>query len=131
MKRLGKSPFITAVCLGLLFCLTVTVAVRLLLHNLFLFLSSPTLRDIFAQLRTASLRSPVLLLLLIAFLYWLPVCRHCRRTYSRILAAVGGLLIWLLLVALGAALTRVNGIRFGDVLLSLLDAAKKGWLEGV
>ena len=80
MKRLGKSPFITAVCLGLLFCLTVTVAVRLLLHNLFLFLSSPTLRDIFAQLRTASLRSPVLLLLLIAFLYWLPVCRHCRRT---------------------------------------------------
>ena len=99
---------------------------RLLLQNLYRFLAfDPTFHDIFAQLRGAQIRLPMALLTLAAVgLAWL-LERIRRRKGLRVLLAI---LLWLLMAVAALLLTRVNGIRFGDVLFSLLDVLAKGGL---
>lgn len=132
MKKVLTSPWCIALGAAATSALTLTLAAQLLLRNIAAFLSSePQLQAIFAQIRTAQMSSPVLLTGLLSFLYWFAVCKFCKKRVSRVFAILGGLLLWLLLWIGSVALTRVNGILFWDVLTSLLDAAQKGWLDGI
>lgn len=132
MKKVLTSPWCIALGAAAASALTLILAAQLLLRNIAAFLSSePQLQAIFAQIRTAQMSSPVLLTGLLSFLYWFAVCKFCKKNVSRVFAILGGLLLWLLLWIVSVALTRVNGILFWDVLTSLLDAAQKGWLDGI
>ncbi len=99
---------------------------RLLLQNLYRFLTfDPTFYDIFAQIRDAAIRPPVAALTLAAVGISCLADRMCGRKILRIFVCI---LLWLLLAIVGVLLTRVNGIRFADVLFSLLDVLRKGGL---
>jgi uncharacterized membrane protein (Fun14 family) len=132
VKKVLTSPWCIAFGAAAASVLTLTLAAQLLLRNIAAFLSSePQLQTIFAQISTAQMSSPILLLGLVSFLYWFAVCKFCKKKVSRVFAILGGLFFLLLLWIVSVALTRVNGIRVWDVLTSLLDAAQKGWLDGI
>lgn len=102
--------------------LSAVLTARLLLRNLSLLLYFDTqFSAIFAQIQWAQLYTPVVLILLAAVLFWL-VCR--RKTGGLVM----GIFLWLVTFGAALLLTRVNGIRFCDVLFSLLDVMKKGGL---
>ena len=111
-----------AVAFGVLWAL----CARLLLQNLYRFLEfDPTFYGIFRQLRGAQIRPPMVLLTLGALgLAW-ALGRLKERKVLRILIVA---LLWLVMALAVLLLTRVNGIRFGDVLFSLLDVLGKGGL---
>lgn len=132
VKKVLTSPWCIALGAAVAFALTLALTAQLLLRNIAAFLTSePQLQAIFAQISTAQMSSPVLLTGLVSFLYWFAVCKFCKKKVSRIFAALGGLFLWLLLWIVSVVLTRINGIRFWDVLTSLLAAAQKGWLDGI
>lgn len=98
----------------------------LLLQNLYRFLTfDPTFYDIFAQIRNAVIRPPIVVLTLAAVGISCLVDRMRSRKILRIFVCI---LLWLLLALAAVLLTRVNGIRFADVLFSLLDVIRKGGL---
>ncbi|MBE6974322.1 MAG: hypothetical protein E7436_02385 [Ruminococcaceae bacterium] len=99
---------------------------RLLLQNLYRFLEfDPTFYGIFQQLRGAEIRPPMVLLTLGALsLAWI-LGRLKERKFLRIFIVAP---LWLAAALAVLLLTRVNGIRFGDVLFSLLDVLGKGGL---
>lgn len=102
---------------------------QLLIRNLWSFLDSePQFQQIFAQIRHGSYYTPAWLILILACAFACPVCKYCRKWYSIVLAVLGGILLWVLLVAVAMLTTKVNGILFGDVLFSLLDVLSKGGL---
>ena len=102
---------------------------QLLLRNLSLLLSfDETFSAIFAQIATAAMDAPVLLLLVPAVGAAVLLHRLWQKRSWRVLAVLLGVIVWLLLFLLAVLLTRVNGIRFGDVLFSLLDVLQKGGL---
>ena len=85
---------------------------------------------IFAQIADAVMRPPLLLLLTLSLLYvWGAGALWCRR--RRKTAVVLGLLCWIILFLLAVYMTRVNNIRFGDVITSLVGMALKGGLSGL
>lgn len=123
MERKGlRSMCLWAVAFGGLWAL----CARLLLQNLYRFLEfDPTFYGIFQQLRGAQIRPPMVLLTLGALgLAW-ALGRLKERKVLRILIVA---LLWLVMALAVLLLTRVNGIRFGDVLFSLLDVLGKGGL---
>lgn len=123
MERKGlRSMCLWAVAFGVLW----TLCARLLLQNLYRFLEfDPTFYGIFQQLRGAQIRPPMVLLTLGALgLAW-TLGRLKERKVLRILIVA---LLWLVMALAVLLLTRVNGIRFGDVLFSLLDVLGKGGL---
>jgi hypothetical protein len=123
MDRKGlRSICLWAVAFGALCAL----CARLLLQNLYRFLEfDPTFYEIFQQLRGAEIRPPVVLLTLGALgLAWV-LGRLKARKFLRIPVVT---LLWLFMALAVLLLTRVNGIRFGDVLFSLLDVLGKGGL---
>lgn len=102
---------------------------QILLRNLSALLAfDETFSAIFAQIAIADMKSPVLLVL--ALSAGAATLLHClwRRKRLRFVTALFGALLWLLLFLLSVLLTRVNGIRFCDVLFSLLDVLQKGGL---
>lgn len=132
MKKVLTSAWCIAIGASVISVLFLTLAAQLLLRNIAAFLSSePQLQAIFAQIRTVRMSSPVLLTGLLSFFYWFPVCKFCKKKISRVFAILAGFIVGLLLLVVSVVLTRVNGIRFWDILLSLLDAAEKGWLDGI
>jgi len=101
---------------------------RLLLRNLGPVLSfDPQFSAIFSQIATAKMTSPVLLLgaLALGAAYGIQCLRGRKH---RILAIMLGIMSFLILFVLSLLLTRVNGIRFVDVLVSLIDVLQKGGL---
>ena len=103
---------------------------QLLLRNLYRFLTfNPQFYAIFAQLQDARMDSPLLLLLVVAFLYSLLAVWLCGRSrWGCVAAILLGTLVWALLVSVAMYATKVNGILFGDVLVSLLNVLQKGGL---
>ena len=109
------------------FTAVVSAAADLLLRNVSLFLpQGGQLAAIFSQLRHAEIRPPVLLLFPLSFAYCFLTAR-----WKRPAAVIVGLFAAVALLALGLYAASVNGILFGDVLRSLLDALRKGGLEGL
>lgn len=105
-------------------------AAALFVRHVHVFLASvPAFQAIFAQLRTAQLHGPFWLLLpavgLCAWLLWLD------QNGKRLGAVLLGVGCWLLLLLCAVFFMRVNGILFGDVLVSLLQILQKGGLDGL
>lgn len=102
--------------------LSAVLLAQLVLRNLSLFLYfDPEFSAIFAQIRDAALYTPVLLIALAVLLFW---WINKRKKWIAVLAV----LLWLGIFFAAVLLTKVNGIRFCDVLFSLLDVMKKGGL---
>lgn len=102
----------------------------LFVRHIHVFLASvPAFQAIFAQLRTAQLHGPFWLFLpaagLCAWLLWLD------QNGKRLDAVLLGVGCWMLLLLCAVFFMRVNGILFGDVLVSLLEVLKKGGLDGL
>lgn len=120
-------------CLAAVLCyLLLAVAAQLLLRNLYRFLPSDTaFPAIFFQLRTAAMYTPVLPFVLAGYLSCLLLSRIAKGRLGWLAAMV---LIPVFLVALIAGavfFTKVNDVRFGDILLSLLEMLEKGGLDGL
>ncbi len=132
MRRFFSKNWIAALVSASVMTLTAAVMARLLLRHISLFLSfDHQFRAIFAQIHDGVLNSPVVLMMAIAFpaawgLRKLGKCKHWR-----IPAGILWVLLWLLLLISALLLTRVNGIRFADVLVSLLDVLQKGGFDGL
>ncbi len=110
-----------------LLSLAVSMTARLLLRNLSLFLAADEqFAAIFSQLRTADIGTPILLLYALSLAYCFPAAKLKRR-----FAVVIGLLVFMILLLLALYASSVNGILFGDVLLSLIDVIGKGGFEGM
>lgn len=106
--------------------LTAVLCARLLLRGLsFLLFFDPQFSAIFAQIAEAEMRTPLILVLL-AVLVYLLLSKLGTQNARRALA--GRVLLWPILMGATMLLTRVNGIRFCDVLFSLLDVLQKGGL---
>lgn len=102
---------------------------QVLLRNLSALLSfDETFSAIFAQIATADMTSPALLMAALSVCMAILLHRLWQKKRLRFVAVLTGALLWLLLFFLTVLLTRVNGIRFCDVLFSLLDVLQKGGL---
>ena len=109
---------------------TIALATRLLLSNLYRFLSfDPQFSAIFAQIADAPMQPPLLLLLVLSWLYCLLGDHWATKGRGGKIAAIAvGIVVWLLLLVGSILLTEVNAIRFGDVLFSLLKLLRSGVL---
>lgn len=102
---------------------------RLLLRNLSWLLSfDETFSAIFAQIATAAMDAPIVLLFALAAGVAALLGYLWQKKSRRFAPVLLGVLAWLVLFVLAVLLTRVNGIRFCDVLFSLLDVLQKGGL---
>ena len=110
----------------------IAVAAQLLLRNLYLFLPADTaFPAIFAQIQTARMYTPVIPFLLAGYLVSLLLCRVLKARFGWLAAVVLIPVILVVMVVCGVFFTKVNHIRFGDVLLSLLEMLEKGGLDGL
>lgn len=105
-------------------------AAALFVRYIYVFLASePAFCAIFSQLRTAQLRGPFWL-----FVPTAALCAWMLRLYQngkRLGAVLLGIGCWMLLLLCAVFFMRVNGILFGDVLISLLEVLQKGGLDGL
>lgn len=132
MRRFLRKNWGAALVSAAAMTLTATVAARLLLRHISLFLSfDHQFCAIFAQIYDSTLTSPVLLLMAMAFpaAWGLRKLGECKPW--RIPVGILWVLLWLILLISALLLTRVNGIRFGDVLVSLLNILRKGGFDGL
>lgn len=129
MEKAINRTWILAVIVAAVMAIFASVAAKLLIRNIWIFLDSePQFQQIFAQIRHGSYDTPAWLILLLAGGFAYPVCKYCRKWYAIALAVLGGILVWVLLMAIAMLTTKVNGILFGDVLFSLLEVLSKGGL---
>ena len=108
----------------------INLLAQLLLRHLYRFLGPETqFGGIFAQLLHQPMDGRPALIVLILGLYWLPVWSFWpEKPRLRPIFAVLGGLVALAAFVLAVLETRVNGIRFGFVLFSLLELLQKGVL---
>lgn len=113
-------PYLTASAVAAAACVAATLTLRGL-HLALAF--DAQFSAIFAQIAAAPMRPPLLLALALALAAAATTAR-LGRGWQIALAVVGGLLLWLLCLAL----TRVNGVYFGDVLRTLIPLLAGGGL---
>lgn len=105
---------------------------QFLIRNLYQFLPQESVFPaIFAQLQAASIHTPVFFFLIPAYLCCLGGVLLWRKKLWRIPVVLGGVVLIGLFSALCAYFSTVNGVRFGDILLSLLNVLEKGGLDGL
>ena len=124
-----KTPLPRILSAAAVLTLALSMTARLLLRNLALFLylaAEEQFAAIFSQLRTADIRMPILLLYALSLAYCFPAAKLKR--WSAILI---GLPVLLIMLTFALYASSVNGILFGDVLLSLADVIGKGGFEGM
>lgn len=124
-----KKELHTGILLAAIVAVSVVLLSQVLLRNLFLLLSfDDQFFAIFAQIRRAPMWPPVLTVLILSSAASAMVTLLWRKRRLRFLAVIAGVFSWLLVLGTTIMLTRVNGIRFGNVLFSLLDLMEKGGL---
>ena len=122
-KRLKGYP--GALLGGGLLCLSVSAAIRLLLANVWRLMGETSqLGQIFSQLRHASVRPPLLLLLGVFFGFCLWAKLRARKGKNVCLSVVAGIFLWVLLLVTGLLLTYVNGVLFVDMLPVFVNISK-------
>lgn len=87
----------------------------------------PQFSAIFAQISDAHLYTPIGLMLLTTAGYLL-LYRLSMKQKWKAVSVLCGMLLWVFTILSAVLLTKVNGIRFCDVLFSLLDVMAKGVL---
>lgn len=129
VEKLLKKHWQAALLLAAVIGVTSMLMARLLIRHLYIFLSAePQFSAIFAQLRTASMGTPLWLLApAYAVSYPAVKLRRVCAPASVILCVV----LWLALLLGALYFTAVNGVLFGDVVVSLLDVLQKGGFDGL
>lgn len=124
-----KKKVISICCLSAALAAFGILSAQLLLRNLGLLLSfDETFSAIFLQIADAPMSSPVVVTLLLSLGAAILLHRLWQKKSRRFAAPLCGFGFGLLLFLFNVLLTRVNGIRFCDVLFSLLDVLEKGGL---
>ena len=124
-----QKPWWQIALFSALLAASAVICAQWLLRHLSLLLAfDPTFSAIFAQIQNAPMVSPIVLDLLLAFGGAMLLHRLWQMPKIRVLTAILGVFSWLVLFAANVLLTRVNGIRFVDVLISLVDVLQKGGL---
>ena len=132
MRRLDKKQQ-RICCLAAVVCYgVIAVAAQMLLRNLYLLLPADSaFPAIFAQIQSAGMYTPVIPFLAAGYLGSLLLCRIWKARFGWVVAVVLIPMILAILIACGVFFTRVNDVRFGDILLSLLEMLEKGGLDGL
>lgn len=108
--------------------MSAVICARLLLRNLSFFLQfDPQFSAIFAQISDANMYTPIGLMLLTTTGYLLLYRLRMKHKWKAV-SVLCAVLLWAFTFVLALLLTKVNGIRFCDVLFSLLDVMAKGVL---
>ena len=108
--------------------MSAVICARLLLRNLSSFLQfDPQFSAIFAQISDAHLYTPIGLMLLTTTGYLMLYRLRMKHKWKAV-SVLCGMLLWVFTILSAVLLTKVNGIRFCDVLFSLLDVMAKGVL---
>lgn len=108
--------------------MSAVICARLLLRNLSFFLQfDPQFSAIFAQISDSHMYTPIGLMLLTTAGYLL-LYRLSMKQKWKAVSVLCGMLLWVFTIVSAVLLTKVNGIRFCDVLFSLLDVMAKGVL---
>lgn len=129
VKKLLNKHWHAALLLAAVMGVTSMLTARLLIRHLYIFLSAePQFAAIFAQLRTAKMGIP-LWLLGPAYAVAYPAVK-LRRVCAPA-AAILCVVFWVVLLVAALYVTSVNGILFGDVLLSLIEVLEKGGFDGL
>lgn len=127
MPERTRKAWIAVAPAVLLWALALLIA-GCLIRNLYCFLDAePQFQAIFAQIQSAKLGYPLWLLLpqaALCVLAWR--LRRGGKKWSAGWVLLGG---WLLIFLCALYFTRVNGILFGDVMVSLVQLLMKGGLE--
>jgi len=106
--------------------LSAAVCARFLLRNLSLFLSFDSqISAIFAQISCAKMCTSVVWVLLSALAFLL-LLWYCTKQKVKFAAIFFSVLLWIIAFVSAMLFTRVNDIRFCDVLFSLLEVLTKG-----
>lgn len=122
------TKWIAAGILTVVLWLVAAFAAALLICNISAFLSAePQFQAIFAQLRHGHLGLPWWLLIPQGGLSLLIL--RLRRAGKPLAAVCAGVPLWLVLLLCTLYCTRVNGILFGDVMVSLVQVLGKGGLD--
>lgn len=122
-----KKKVLSICCVSAALTVLGTLCAQVLLRNLGLLLSfDETFGTIFAQIADAPMWPPVAVTLLLSLGAAILLHRLWQKKPWRFAAALCGLGFGVLLFLFNVLLTRVNGIRFCDVLFSLLDVLEKG-----
>ena len=130
MRRFLSKKCIAVLATATAMALTADLAARSLLRHISVFLSFDTqFSDIFAQIHDARMQSPWILTVAIATVFIWALQKFNQSKKRPFLTAVFSFLLWLALVIIAVMLTRVNSIRFWDVVVSLLDILQKGGLS--
>lgn len=132
MRRFVRKEWVAGLIAAAAMTFSAALAARLLLRHISLFLSfDAQFAQIFGQIHPAKLATPTLLMMAVAFPSAWGLKKLWSRRSWRIPGAILWGLLWLLLLVVALLLTRVNGIRFVDVVASLLDILQKGGLDGL
>lgn len=124
-----KKTILSVIGISATLAAVATLCAQLLLRNLSALLSfDETFSAIFAQIADAPMVPPVVLTLLLALGTAVLLEKLWHRKSRRFAAVLLGVCAGLILLAVQILLTRVNDIRFCDVLFSLLDVLQKGGL---
>lgn len=124
-----KKTILSVIGISATLAAVATLCAQLLLRNLSALLSfDETFSAIFAQIADAPMVPPVVLTLLLALGAAVLLEKLWHRKSRRFAAVLLGVCAGLILLAVQILLTRVNDIRFCDVLFSLLDVLQKGGL---
>lgn len=124
---MGKKRWIAAVLSAVALCALALLTAGLLICNLFRFLGgAPQFQTIFAQIRNARIGPPIWLIL-----PQFGLCFAAQKLWQNGKKGLSGCVMaagWLLMLLCALYFTRVNGILFGDVVLSLIQVLGKGGL---
>lgn len=132
MNRVSCKKWASAAVYAALLCLSTSMLAQFLIRNLYQLLPQDSVFPaIFAQLRAATIHTPVFFFLIPAYLCCLAGVQLWHKRAWRIPVVLGGVVLAVLFCALCAFFSTVNGVRFGDILLSLLNVLEKGGLDGL
>lgn len=124
-----KKKLLSICCLSAALTVGALLCAQILLRNLSgLLYFDETFSAIFAQIAMAPMDSPALLVLALAVGAAALLYHLWQKKRLRFVAALLGGFLWLAMFLVAVFLTRVNSIRFCDVLFSLLDVLQKGGL---
>ena len=132
MKQLLRKKWIAALVPAFVLTAAAVILAQLLLRNFSLFLSfDPMFSRIFSQLRYGDMDTKAVLLCAAAYAFSLVMISLRERKRRRLMFAVGMAVFFLVLTVAAMLLTCVNGVLFGDIVVSLLDVLRKGGLDGL
>ena len=127
-----KKYAVTACVLTFLTVITAVMGSQLLLRNVSEFMGfDKTFQGIFAQIKDAQMQSPVLIAAVPVCVFWFCTLKSEKLYQKKWLLALLAVAVTAVIMMISIFLTKVNGILFWDVFISLIKVFSKGGLQGL